>query len=171
MQSTRLLSDESLLAQCRVDTYRGSGPGGQKRNKTSNAVRLVHAPSGCTVTATEARSLAENKKRALRRMRLKLASELREPVDLVSFAPPDWFVQIRRNRRIEASPRHPFYAATAGLLLDLLAELSGNAAAVGVNLGVTTSAVIRLLEGEPQLWCAANGIRAKHAQPSMLHRR
>ena len=30
------LDDAKLLAQCDVDTYRASGPGGQKRNKTSS---------------------------------------------------------------------------------------------------------------------------------------
>src|SRR5256885_10466931 len=79
---TRLLCDDALLAQCRWDQYRGSGPGGQKRNKTSNAVRLTHEPTGVAVTATESRSLSVNKLYALRRLRLKLAADLREPVDL-----------------------------------------------------------------------------------------
>src|SRR5580704_2446550 len=77
------LSDAQLLAQCEVDTYRASGPGGQKRNKTSSAVRLRHPPSGLLVIAEESRSQYENKARALRRMRQALYLKLREAL------PPD----------------------------------------------------------------------------------
>ena len=72
------LTDEQLLAQCEVDTYRASGPGGQKRNKTSSAVRLRHTPSGLLVIAEESRSQHENKARALRRIRQALYLKLRE---------------------------------------------------------------------------------------------
>src|SRR5437870_12239718 len=72
------LTDARLLAQCEVDTYRASGPGGQKRNKTSSAVRLRHLPSGLLVIAEESRSQHENKARALRRMRQALYLKLRE---------------------------------------------------------------------------------------------
>ena len=75
-RSVRFLSDDELLRQCRVDVTRGSGPGGQKRNKTSNAIRLTHLPTGIQVVAGESRSQAENKLVAMRRMRLKLATEL-----------------------------------------------------------------------------------------------
>src|SRR5580704_9147515 len=74
------LSDAQLLAQCEVDTYRASGPGGQKRNKTSSAVRLRHPPSGLLVIAEESRSQHENKARALRRLRQALYLKLREPL-------------------------------------------------------------------------------------------
>src|SRR5262245_66272032 len=74
------LTEEQLLAQCEVDTYRASGPGGQKRNKTSSAVRLRHPPSGLLVIAEESRSQHENKARALRRLRRALYLELRERV-------------------------------------------------------------------------------------------
>lgn len=40
------LSERDLLAQCKVDTFRASGPGGQHRNKTESAVRLRHLPTG-----------------------------------------------------------------------------------------------------------------------------
>src|SRR5579871_6652405 len=75
------LSDDQLLAQCEVDTYRASGPGGQKRNKTSSAVRLRHPPSGLLVIAEESRSQHENKARALRRLRQAFFLKLRDPLD------------------------------------------------------------------------------------------
>ena len=56
------------LADCRVDTYRGSGKGGQKRNKTSSAVRVVHPPSGAMGQAEDGRSQFQNKKLAFGRM-------------------------------------------------------------------------------------------------------
>src|SRR6266850_1533400 len=75
------LTDPQLLAQCAVDTYRASGPGGQKRNKTSSAVRIRHPPSGLLVIAEESRSQHENRAKALKRLRqafyLKLRDELR----------------------------------------------------------------------------------------------
>src|SRR6266702_5897358 len=72
------LTDEQLLAQCEVDTYRASGPGGQKRNKTSSAVRLRHLPSGLIVIAEESRSQHENRARALRRLRQALYLKVRD---------------------------------------------------------------------------------------------
>src|ERR1700680_160958 len=80
------LNDAQLLVQCAVDTYRASGPGGQKRNKTSSAVRLRHPPSGLIVIAEESRSQHENRARALRRMRQALYLKVRNdfPPELIS---------------------------------------------------------------------------------------
>src|SRR5216684_7984296 len=81
------LTDAQLLAQCEVDTYRASGPGGQKRNKTSSAVRLRHLPSGLIVIAEESRSQHENRARGLRRLRQALFLKLREPLGPDGLAP------------------------------------------------------------------------------------
>lgn len=56
------------IRDCRVDTYRGSGKGGQKRNKTSSAVRVTHEPSGAVGQAEDGRSQAANKRLAFGRM-------------------------------------------------------------------------------------------------------
>ena len=170
MTSTRLLNDDALLAQCREDHFRGSGPGGQKRNKTSNGVRLLHPSTGVLVTATESRSLKENRLNAMRRLRVKLATDVREPIDLQNFQPPDWFLSVRHGNRLDLSHRHPLYAAAGGLAPDLLAALNGNPAAVAVNLGVSTSALVKLLEDEPGFWAGANRIRTELGLGPLTHR-
>jgi ribosome-associated protein len=75
------LDDEALLTACEVSTFIGGGPGGQHRNKTASAVRLVHLPTGVTVTATERRSQAQNRGTALERMRgaLRALTYVRRP--------------------------------------------------------------------------------------------
>jgi protein subunit release factor A len=66
-------TDPKVLAkQVVVETYRSSGPGGQRKNKTETAIRLKHLPSGMTVVATEHRSQAQNKKLAFERLRERL---------------------------------------------------------------------------------------------------
>src|SRR5580704_17245459 len=81
------LSDAKLLEQCAVDTYRASGPGGQKRNKTSSAVRLRHPPSGLVVIAEESRSQHENRARSLRRLRQAIYLKVREPLAHAELTP------------------------------------------------------------------------------------
>jgi protein subunit release factor A len=60
-----------------VTIFRASGPGGQKKNKTSSAVRLKHLPTGIIVTATESRSQLENREKALERLQERLAARQR----------------------------------------------------------------------------------------------
>jgi protein subunit release factor B len=58
----------SLERDCDLDFFIASGPGGQNRNKVETGVRLVHRPTGITVTATERRSQHANREAAFERM-------------------------------------------------------------------------------------------------------
>jgi protein subunit release factor B len=69
--------DESLLAECRLETFRAGGPGGQHQNTTDSGVRLTHLPTGISVTARESRSQHRNRRMALARLRAALEERAR----------------------------------------------------------------------------------------------
>ncbi len=65
-------SDEDLLRECEVETFRSSGPGGQHVNKTESSVRLRHLPSAIVVTSQQERSQHRNKALCLQKLRKKI---------------------------------------------------------------------------------------------------
>ncbi len=65
-------------ADLRIDYYRGSGAGGQKRNKTSSACRITHIPTGLFATCENHRSQHQNRAEAFRRLVKQLEPLMRE---------------------------------------------------------------------------------------------
>ena len=74
-----VLPDPALAAECEETFFTAGGPGGQHRNKSETGVRLVHRPTGVTVTATERRSQAQNRAAALERLRDRLRALSHRP--------------------------------------------------------------------------------------------
>ena len=155
-----LLSDDAaLLRDCRVDTYRASGPGGQKRNKTSSAVRLRHGPSGLMAIAEESRSQHENKARALRRLRMMIALQIRSEMD-GALAAEALQPYLSRAGGIELSARNTRYPALAAMILDVFFARGGRISEAANDLGIRTSQLSRFITADSKLMAAANQIRA-----------
>lgn len=56
------------IKDCRVDTFRSGGKGGQNQNKVESGVRVVHEPSGAIGESREYRDQPKNKRAAFTRM-------------------------------------------------------------------------------------------------------
>jgi hypothetical protein len=164
------LSEAQLLAQCEVDTYRASGPGGRKRNKTSSAVRLRHPPSGLMVIAEESRSQHENRARALRRLRQALFLRIREelaPAERSGLRQRPELAGLPEGGRLKLGRKDPLFWPAAGLVLDVLQTVQARLSDAADWLGISTANLVDFLNTEPKLWEQANLLRARFGQKNL----
>ena len=86
---------------CRIDTYRASGAGGQHVNKTESAVRITHIPTGIIVACQMERSQHKNRATAWNMLRARLyereleIKEAKATADAASKTEIGWGHQIR----------------------------------------------------------------------------
>ncbi len=159
------LTDAQLLAQCAVDTYRASGPGGQKRNKTSSAVRLRHGPTGLLVIAEERRSQHENRARALRRLREALYLKLREESTAEEIAA--LFGAVRDGTRVHLGRKDPRFWPVVAAALDVLCASEGRVAEAAAALGISTANLANLLKSHDKVWEQVNQIRGRFGHKAL----
>ncbi|XP_016444288.2 uncharacterized protein LOC107769578 [Nicotiana tabacum] len=162
-----LMSDEELMRQCEMDTFKASGPGGQHRNKRESAVRLKHNPTGIVAQAVEDRSQHMNRASALTRLRVLLALKVRNSIDLDTYTPPQELLQILPAKSTirgsdcgpQIGPKNPKFALGMQALLDLIFAVEGSVADAAKKLGLSTGALSRLLLSDDNLRMAVNEFR------------
>ncbi len=156
------LDDASLLKACREERYRSSGPGGQRRNKVETSLRLHHDASGVSVQAEESRELQVNRVRALRRLRERIALDVRTPFDVDLRRPaPELLAQRGPKGTLAVNRRNAAYPVVVATVLDALAAAGGSYARAGRSLGLTTSQVLRFLRSDSGLHRAADRVRSE----------
>ncbi len=162
------LPPEELEKQIHWETARGTGPGGQHRNKTDTAVRITHVPTGIRAQAGERRSLRMNRSRALDRLRRKLALEHRMPLprhgEPPLYLPSElWRSRLKQNR-VVVSPRHDDFPALLAEALDVLEDCGQHIARAAHLLETTTAQLVRFLALEPAALAAVNERRRARGQ-------
>ena len=178
------LSDEALLAQCKLGTGRTGGPGGQNRNKVETLIELTHLPTGIESHAGERRSQIENKRVALRRLRLALAVDFRAPVhpgpvgselwrsrrkaapkDATAGSPPKSRWDRGGEGLMEVNPDHHDYPALLAEALDILAAADWDPKPASLRLNCSPTQLLKLIRAHPPAFLAFNAHRAKQGNP------
>lgn len=158
------LADELLLAQCDLARGKSSGPGGQHRNKVETKVTLLHIPTQLTASAGERRSQEQNRKIALFRLRLTLATMVRCPVPIGEVRTQLWASRISPTGRIACNPEHADFPALLALAMDVLQSTRWNVGKAALRLGCTTSQLLKFVQEHPPAFAALNAARQEVGQ-------
>jgi hypothetical protein len=153
-----------LLKECDLGFGRSTGPGGQNRNRRDTAVKLVHVPTGISASATERRHQKENRTMALRRLRLKLAVEVRTPRPE---EPSQLWSKRRQGRLMSVNPAHPDYPALLAEALDVISLCDWDVAHAAGRLSISMSQLTRLLRHEKMAFAAVNRCRQERGFPPL----
>ena len=142
------IDESELMNDCDVKRTRGSGPGGQHRNKVETAIVLTHRPTGVMGTASERRSQKDNQREAMFRLRVNLALEVRYDRDGDQVS--DLWKSRCRGGSISVNAKHADFPSILAEALDHLSTDDMNVKASAERLGCSVSQLVKFLKVEPR---------------------
>lgn len=149
------MPSEELLKLCKIDCIKGSGPGGQKRNKTSSAVVLTMSELDISVSDCTERSQFRNRENALKKLKFAIALKLRQQ------PPPEGICNPLCSIK---SDHYPLFAAQ---LLDFLHDSGFDHKCAAEKCGLTPSAMLKKIHRDPQLWQFVQNQRRSSGRPPL----
>jgi len=144
-----LKSDSDLKKSCRMDVFKATGHGGQKKNKTSNAIRLTL--EHLSVTYTASRSKTENISSAFKKLKMSIALDIsagRENCHLNQTYPTDLFQYFQKGS-ININAKNPVFPVVIGMIVDNFIKYQGNYKSVSEALKVSTSQLRKFITKNP----------------------
>ena len=132
------LNEEELGRIVEFDFFKRSGNGGQKRNKTSSAVRVTLKELAISAEDCTERSQKLNRSKALQKLRRKIAMTVRQDMsdEIITIVAP-------------SNDRYPLFLAR---LIDLLSSVNYSFKECGLKLNLSSSQVEKLLRRDASLW-------------------
>ena len=151
---------DQLENGCSFHRTRRSGPGGQHRNKVESAIVVTHVASGIKAEANERRSQHENRREAIKRLRVRLAIELRTPVNKNDGPSEKWKSRVTSGK-IVVSQEHEDFAAMLAEALNMVEDQQFDVAKSAELLGVSTSQLVKLFKNQPEAmsWLNSNRLQ------------
>ncbi len=162
-----LLAENKLLKQCELQFGRTSGPGGQHRNKVETAVSITHTATGVIGQATERRKQYDNRRNAIRRLRLKLAVHVRTSVHPTRHQPNPLWVSRRQGKQMSINPKHKDYPGLLAEALDVIIARKFDVAGAAGLLGISMSQLTKLIRHTKHAQAIVNEGRQERGLPPL----
>ena len=132
--------DDFVKMHCTLEFFKGSGAGGQHRNKTSSAVRVTHIESGLAAEDCTERSQHRNRSNAVRKLKMLIALNIRN-IPAIELIP-----------RMECSMNAPDYPLFVAQLLDIIVDCQCDHKAAALRCNISNSALVKKLARDPAVW-------------------
>ena len=153
---------EELLKSCNVKRTRGSGPGGQHRNKVETAIVITHLESGVVGQASEKRSQHRNHDVAVERLRVNLAIAIRTAPEVVESPSPLWQGRVK-SKKVVVNPAHEDFPRLLCEAIDVISAEQFDIGKAAEALGVSSSQLVKFLKLAPAAFELLNRERASRS--------